>query len=446
VSFPADQIRRFDRFQTRFRPVGFIVAIIKKYADDRGPNMGALLAYHAFVAVTPLLLIFFSALSFVLRHDASLQRSIARSALSDFPVLGNSLASPHLHGSVPLVVVGTVVAIWGATGISRSFQNSMADIWNVPGRERPDFIPRFVRGLWFLSLLVVGVAGTAAINGVESALKLGSRTTWLLFIPTAGVSILIIAVAYRVLTPAQRRWREHLPGAIVAGIGYQLLQTLGVSLVTHEAKRAGEFYQTFGVVVGFLAFAYIAGQLIILSAEMNVVIFQHLWPRNLWQPPFTDADRRQLIQLALREERVPEQMVHVEFLPEEPPPGTNHAQAPGTLPDLDNRARGGTVDTAGLNPAAHGHEGSNPSAPTVFAPQKPRSEARYERTDPLWAANGPQDFARPTDHSSPRPPGTDSRGASPPSDLGGRSPAPPRTQEAQRDHAKRSEVEGPGPV
>jgi uncharacterized BrkB/YihY/UPF0761 family membrane protein len=371
VTFPDDQIQHFDRVQHRFRPVALIVGVFKKYADDRGPNMGALLAYHAFVAVTPLLLIFFTALAFVLRHDASLQRSIERSALSDFPVLGDSLASPHLQGSVPVVVVGGIVALWGATGISRSFQNSMSDIWNVPFRERPDFIPRVILGLAFMSLLIFGVAGTAAINGVESALHLGSLDVWLLFAPTAAVSIGLILLAFRVLTPGRRRWRDHLTGAVVAGVGYQLLQILGVRLVTHEAKKAGEFYQTFGVVVGFLAFAYIAGQLIVLCAELNVVLAQHLWPRNLWQPPLTDADRRQLVQLAMREERVRNQIVHVEFLTE-----TSDSVTSDSVRDYEDRARGGMVDTAGLNPAAHGHEGSNPSAPTAsFGHESPGHNA-----------------------------------------------------------------------
>ena len=372
MAFPEDQVKRFDRAQHRFRPIAFFIAVLKKYADDRGPNMGALLAYHSFVAVTPLLLIFFTALSFVLRDNPG--TAAQHRALGPVRLPGTRrqprLAPPPRQCAPggrgrPDRPVGSVGHLPQLPELDvRHLEHT------VPGASR---LPSSAHsgGCGSCPCSASGWSGTAAINGVETALQLTSLQAWLLFAPTAGVTILLIILAYGVLTPGHRRWRDHLVGAVIAGIGYQLLQTLGVRLVTHEAKKAGEFYQTFGVVVGFLAFAYIAGQLIILCAELNVVLAQHLWPRNLWQPPLTDADRRQLVQLALREERVRNQIVHVEFL----------SETPDVVGDYDDRARGGTVDTAGLNPAAHGHEGSNPSAPTrSFWQWKSRSgRCREER-------------------------------------------------------------------
>lgn len=305
-------IRRFDGWQQRYRPTSFVTAIAKKYADDRAQNMAALLAYHAFVAVTPLLLVFFTVLGYVLPSDAGLRRDLTNSALSDFPVIGRSLQSPSLHGHLLGVFLGVLVSLWGATGVARTFQFAMSEIWNVPGKDRPEFILRQLRGLWLLVLLAGGVAGTATLNATGNLLNLGSWGN-VLVVPAAVVNIALIYLSYRVFTPGSFTPREMLPGAIIAGVAYELLQTLGVALVTHEASRAGEFYQTFGVVVGFMAFVYLGAQMIVISAEFNVVRVRHLWPRTLYSPPFTAADKIELIEIAKREARVEGQTITVEF-------------------------------------------------------------------------------------------------------------------------------------
>ncbi len=52
------------------------------------------------------------------------------------------------------------------------------------------------------------------------------------------------------------------------------------------------------------------------AAELNVVLARRLWPRSLLQPPLTEADRRVLADLAMVEERRPEQSIAVTFEPE----------------------------------------------------------------------------------------------------------------------------------
>ncbi len=311
--------RRFDNWQHRYRPTAFTMGIVKKYVDDRGTNIAATLAYHGFVAVAPLLLVFFTVLGFLLPHDAALDRAITNSALSDFPVIGSSLKSPTLHGSVLAVVFGLLISLWGATGVTRTFQWAMAEIWNVPGKERSDFFPRQVRGLMLLCIISLGVGATATLNAIGSVLSLGTWSTVILAVPATAVNVGLIYVSFYILTPGRRRRRDLLPGAVIAGVGYELLQTLGVNLVVHYANRASEFYQTFGIVVGFLAFVYIAAQLVIFSAEYNAVRAHHLWPRNLQQPPFTDVDRTQLVLIAKREERARGMRVTVTFDPDPAP-------------------------------------------------------------------------------------------------------------------------------
>ena len=72
------------------------------------------------------------------------------------------------------------------------------------------------------------------------------------------------------------------------------------------------------------------------------------------------------------------------------------------------RARGGTVDTAGLNPATFGHEGSNPSAPTSASDQRACSPPlrRESATDPSATGSGDQ-WSRPAGEVGQLTQGTD---------------------------------------
>jgi hypothetical protein len=59
-----------------------------------------------------------------------------------------------------------------------------------------------------------------------------------------------------------------------------------------------------------MSFLFLAAQLTLLAAEINVVRRYRLWPRTITQPPLSDGDRRTFLRLAAMEERRPE--VHVD--------------------------------------------------------------------------------------------------------------------------------------
>jgi membrane protein len=65
-----------DMWQRGHMAAAFPIAVLKKFSDDRGSSVAALMAYYAFLSVLPLLLVFVSVLGFVLEGDPSLQADI----------------------------------------------------------------------------------------------------------------------------------------------------------------------------------------------------------------------------------------------------------------------------------------------------------------------------------------------------------------------------------
>jgi uncharacterized BrkB/YihY/UPF0761 family membrane protein len=85
--------------------------------------------------------------------------------------------------------------------------------------------------------------------------------------------------------------------------------------VGHTLRHANATYGYFGSVLGLISFLYLAAEVTVYSAEVNVVLARKLYPRSIVQPPLTAADQAVLSAVAEQGERRREQHVHVEFTP-----------------------------------------------------------------------------------------------------------------------------------
>src|SRR5256885_9011266 len=100
----------FARYQQRHAWLGFPLAVRQKYSEDQGGYLAATIAYYGFFSIFPPLLVFVTALGFVLAGDPGLQRQILDSALGQFPVIGHQLQVHSLKGNSLALAVGIVAA------------------------------------------------------------------------------------------------------------------------------------------------------------------------------------------------------------------------------------------------------------------------------------------------------------------------------------------------
>lgn len=303
-------LRSVDRFQQRHRPLAFTFAVVKKFGDDRGGSLAALLAYNAFLAVFPLLLLLTTALGFLIEKNSDIHRTIIDSALRDFPIVGEQLTKSvePLKGGAVALVVGGLGLLWGSFGFSQAGQFAMAEVWNVPNVQRPGFLPRLLRGLGLVAALGVGIALTTVIASIAAVAPWALAGRAFLLVGTVTVNIGLLLVMFRLLTPEVGS-RELVPGAVFGGIGWSGLQAAGALLVAHQLRHASQLYGYFGSVLGLVAWLYVGAQLLVYAAELNVVRARRLWPRSIVQPPLTDADKETLDLMAQQSERRPEQSV-----------------------------------------------------------------------------------------------------------------------------------------
>jgi uncharacterized BrkB/YihY/UPF0761 family membrane protein len=299
-----------DGLQRRNRAVGLVVAIVYKYVDDHGGYLAALVTYYGFVSLFPLLLLFTSGLGVVLAGRPDLQAKVMQSTLSQFPVIGSQLHQPErLSGGAIAVVVGILGALYGGLGVGQAVQNAMDSVWAVPKIKRPDPIRSRLRSL--LLLLVLGSAAltaTALAAVVEATGLLGVFGKIGAACTAVVINALICLVAFRVTTARNLTYREVLPGAVAAALIWQILQWFGADYVRNTVKTASATNSVFALVLGLLAFLFLVSSTLVLCAEVNVVLMEHLYPRALLSPfadeaELTPADRKTYIK-KVKAERV----------------------------------------------------------------------------------------------------------------------------------------------
>jgi membrane protein len=309
---PLAPLKAFDRLQRRHRALAVPMAVVKKFADDQGGNLSALIAYYGFFSLFPLLLVFVTGLGFVLDGNPSAQHAVLNSALKDIPIVGDQIKAGSLTGSPTALVIGLVGAILSGLGVTLAAQTAFQRVHGIPHRERPDFLFSRLRGLGLLAVLgtlqVVSTVASGLVTGgfggpglVVAGIAVSLATNLVLFI-----------AAFRLLTDGDVDNRRLWPGIISATVLWTIVQAVGGAYIGHVVKGAGATYGTFATVIGLLTWIFLGARIVVYSAELNSVLAAHLWPRGLFDP-MEPADRRALRRLAQIEERSDAQHVSVTF-------------------------------------------------------------------------------------------------------------------------------------
>jgi YihY family inner membrane protein len=314
-------IRRVDAAQQRHKVSAFVFGIIKKYGDDNGGVLTANLAHSGFVSLFPLLLVMVTILGLVSSSDPALRHEALSAVAKQVPLIGQQLTS-NVHelrrSSVIGLVIGFLALIWGTSGLAQAGLFTMAQVWNLPGPERPGYLQRLGRAGLFLGVLGLGVIVTVLLTALGSYGHNGAGIAVLSEILAAAANIGMYFIGFRVLTPKSVPTRRLVPGAVAGGIAWTVLEALGTLLV-HHFLHSNSVYGVFGTVLGLVAWIYLGVEISVYAAEINVVLARRLWPRSIVQPPLTEADRAVLSVQVLQNQRRDDQHVKVSF-DDAPPP------------------------------------------------------------------------------------------------------------------------------
>jgi uncharacterized BrkB/YihY/UPF0761 family membrane protein len=178
-------------------------------------------------------------------------------------------------------------------GLGQAAQNAANIAWSVPRNSRANPFLMRLRSLIFLAIAGIGILALAVATSVLAnpgafGGLIGPATGWIVRVIGFALTAAIFVGLFRLVSAGRADTRSVLPGAVVAAVGWQLLQLAGNSYVTHVINRAEQAVNsTFALVLGLVAFIFVAAVMTVLALEVNVVLRRHLYPRALLTP-FTD--------------------------------------------------------------------------------------------------------------------------------------------------------------
>lgn len=315
-------LERLDTVQRDHRALAVTIATAKKFQEDRSTRMAAMMAFWGFFSVFPLLLLFISLLGFFLPE--STKSSVLHHVSSMLPMLDPKTVG-NLSGTTWTVIVGGITALWSGTAVMRTTQFAFNSVWEVPMTERPKMLEQLTRSFKALSTIGVGIVASMIVSGFVTGQSTGVNLRGVDrlggYLVAAALDVGLFLVAFRMLTDRSVTFRDVLPGALLSGVAFWVLEQLSSFIISRHLHNVQPTYGHFATVITILWWFYIQSVITLLGAQLNVVLRRRLYPRAIGAGSETEADRRTL--RAYAESRTYEQHeeVHTRFGDDRGDPG-----------------------------------------------------------------------------------------------------------------------------
>jgi YihY family inner membrane protein len=173
------------------------------------------------------------------------------------------------------------------------------------------------RGIFALGVialgLVVSTVMSSYVTGSVSRTSIGVVAHLAAYLIAVALDVALYIVAFRLLTAREIATRDVLPGALLSGIVFWLLQQLSSLIIFRYLHNAERIYGSFATVITILSWFYLQSVVTLVGAQLNVVLTERLHPRRLATTPVTEADHRAYDAYAKERTYHQDQRIHTEF-------------------------------------------------------------------------------------------------------------------------------------
>jgi membrane protein len=222
-----EAVGQVDQFQQRHQPVAIPVAVVRKFAEDQSTNLASMIAFWAFFSLFPLLLVFVTLLGFLL--PTGIKTTVLEHVVSMVPLVDTS-ALHGLSGSWWALLVGLVSALWSGLAVVRTVEVAFNAVWEIPYVKRPGLLSQLLRALGVLATIGLGLVASTLITGFVSGESTGIDLGWpgrvAGYVVAIALDVGLFVAAFRILTNREITTRQVLPGAVLSGVLFWVLQSL----------------------------------------------------------------------------------------------------------------------------------------------------------------------------------------------------------------------------
>ncbi|MGM0591407.1 MAG: YihY/virulence factor BrkB family protein [Halobacteriota archaeon] len=255
--------------------IDFVLEVVDVVNETEVSFLAASIAYYVFVSLIPLLVLAFSAITFVggteLEAEVTVlveQYLLPTSAEQVLAVVQNT------RGRDTFTVVGLAILLWSSLKLFRALDIAFSRVY---GTSAGGFLNRLLDGVVALVTLLVGVIVVGVVSVAIALVPLPG-------IHTLGPALLLLALVvgflplYYVLPDVRMSPIEAVPGAVVAAFGWTLL---GIGYGVYASLSAASDPSVYGALGGILLLVtwfYFTGFVVLIGAVVNAVLAERVRP------------------------------------------------------------------------------------------------------------------------------------------------------------------------
>ena len=283
VPDPADLMRRA-------RDVaGFARFVLRRWNEDRCPQIAGSLAFTTLLALVPIFAIAVAMLSSLPFFEQVMAQVKIFLLLNLVPEIAGKIITVYMEefrvNAGRLTTVGTLLLFGTAMALMLTIDRSINAIWRVRRSRRwwvsvLSYVLLLVSGplLIFVSVSLTTYLMMTISTGVS---HVPPRLQWLtLQMAPMTVSAVAFFLMYRFVPHRRVPWRHALVGGVIAALLFEVSKE-GFAVYVHYAPTVSIVYGAFAAVPFFLLWMYIAWMVVLLGAELAASL--DYWVTGHWR-------------------------------------------------------------------------------------------------------------------------------------------------------------------
>jgi membrane protein len=271
-------IRSAHKFDERtYGWLGLLAGAVNQVLKPDSAIIAAAIAYFSIFSLFPLTLLSIAIASFSLGPSMNQQIIIQRLEFIA-PALGQ-LLGPNIDEIIkargPVTGVALAGLIWSASTVFNTFTQTLNGIWGVKKRRA------VWKGRGLAILFILTFVGPILFFVSFASSTMDILLTWLpvQMIPIMSGTSLVLAilsdialfmVLYLMLPRGTSTWREILPGAIAAGLLWELAKKAFLFFVTYYMSASNLVYGSVAAIIAILTWAYLSGLIFLFGAYLSL--------------------------------------------------------------------------------------------------------------------------------------------------------------------------------
>lgn len=259
-----------------------IISLIGRFNDDDILALAAELAYNLIISFFPFLIFLMTLIGFSsLRGVDVLVEMKKMLPLSAYELVSSTVLEVVDTRNGNLMSFGIIFTIWTASSGFRAVIKGINKAYDEP-EERSflklviiSVISTFVLVIMIMLLMILLVFGEIIGNKLITFFGFTKffNFMWniLRYVILFLALVLMLSGMYRYIPCRKLKWREVLPGALVASIGWAI-SSFGFAYYVNNFGNYSKIYGSIGAVFVLLTWIYLISIIILVGGEINAVL------------------------------------------------------------------------------------------------------------------------------------------------------------------------------